>query len=483
MTHVFKHILVTLVAITGVAYAQVDAGVPVPDAAPQQIEEPEPAFAPDQVSGLVESRDPGDSGGRQVGRVMLYPLRGLWFGLWAPVRGFAWAYDRYAIPNRVRRIFFSEDGRVGLFPVLAYKSGFGATVGARLEVRDVLAPDSRLRLTATYLGEVLQAYILEHRSGELLGDRVELDTHVGFETFPRSRFFGIGNGDQQIAGTLMNVNPLVDDAAVGTVYYHDAFTAQLALSADVPGPLRVQVSGGYRLRDFDDDFDDEDDGDDRYELDDDDLEISDVYDPAALVGFQQNLSNVYVEAAVVLDTLRQDRFYLSQATPSAGWLARAKVGYASGLDDDPSAYMRWGLAVQRNLDLYGGDRILVLRAAVEGVSGSLSDVPFVDLPRLGGPSLLRGYQQDRFRDRQAGVASVEYQWGIDRNVSAFVFTDAGRVWRNHDDFTTGHVRVGFGGGVTLHSMKRFLARVMVTSSKDGDAFLTLSFDPVFEEAR
>jgi outer membrane protein assembly factor BamA len=159
----------------------------------------------------------------------------------------------------------------------------------------------------------------------------------------------------------------------------------------------------------------------------------------------------------------------------------------SGICDDPSNFILWGLDARRYVNLYGHDRILVLRALWQGVtSESLNDVPFLDLPALGGGLLLRGYAQDRFRDRQAGMASAEYQWMVDRNIAAFVFGDAGRVWRNRYDLDDGGidaVRVGFGGGLQLHSMKNYLGRVLVSSSIDGDFFLLLSFDPLFETRR
>lgn len=504
MTEVNKHIslaaVLFLVGVPAEAYAQVDAGTTEQNAAPPArppvappdeplaVDRPpppaDPAFPPDRASGLASPRDAPDGTGRRVGRVVLAPFRGLWFVVWSPVRLFAWSYDRYALRRRARATFFSEGGGFGFFPVLAYKSSFGVTAGARVEIRDVFAVGSKLRLTATYRGEVLQAYTLRHRTGELFGRSIELETRAGYETFPKSRFYGIGNGDQQVAGTLMNVDPLTDDTAVGTIYFHDAATAEVAVIADVPGPFWVRLSGGYQLRDFDDDFNDDDvDVDDRNDLDDEQLEISDVYDPARIPGFQDDLSNVQAEAALVFTTLRQERRDLSKAVPSAGWYVRGRLGYAAGLDADPSNYLRWGLDVQRYLNLYRGDRVLVLRAVVEGVSGSLADVPFTDLPRLGGSVLLRGYQQDRFRDRRAGVASLEYQWGVDRNLSAFVFTDVGRVWRNLDDLQEGDLRVGFGGGLDLHTMKNFIARAMVTSSADGRIFVLLSFDPLVEKVR
>lgn len=517
MTDGFKRIMITLCVLAAdlalqprtLAHAQVDPGTTAPDAPrdpppvtgqnsdpaasgagdspvlPAAVSEPERALG--EVSGLVEARDPEESGGRRAARIALYPIRGLWFVVWAPIRGLAWAYDRFAVPTRLRRWFFSEDGRVGLFPVASYQNGFGVGGGARFVLRDLFAERARLRVTATYGGEVLQSYTAKYRSGRLLGRHAELEVAAGFQTFPRNRFFGIGNGDRldfdeldpdepRPPGLPMNVDALNDPTAVDTRYYYDAFTAEATLAAKLPGPFRLRANGGYRLRHFE-----VDPGGDE-----DDIPIGAVYDVTKLVGFPEDLSNIYVEASLVVDTLRQDRFDLSRATPSAGWYVTGKLGYAQGLSDDPSEYWRWGVDVQRYLDLFRGDRILVLRATLEGVTGSLADVPFIDLPKLGGPVLLRGYQQDRFRDRQAGMASAEYQWGVDRNVSAFVFTDVGRVWRGYDDFADtelGDLRVGFGGGLQLHSMKSFLARLMLAGSKDGDFLFLFSFDPLYDKAR
>jgi hypothetical protein len=434
----------------------------------EEISPSAPEGTPADVSGLVESRDPPEAGSRRAGRILLLPLRGVWFVLWSPIRLAAWAYDRFAVQTRFRQIFFSEDGRLGLFPTAGYKTGFGPSAGARFVLRDLFADKARLKLEATYGGEVVQAYKLRYKSGKLFG-RSELDLKAGFETFPRNRFFGFGNGDEAAPGA-MGVNPLIDNTAIDTRFYYDAFAVETGYSLDLPGPFRGRLGAGYRLREFD--LEEKEDGD---------LNTFEVYDPAHLAGAMDGLSNVYGEAALVLDTLRQPQFYVSQAIPSRGWYAVARAGYAKGFDKDPSDYLRWGLDVQRYINLYADDRILMLRGVIEGVTGELADIPFLDVPKLGGGALLRGYPQDRFRDRQAGVISAEYQWSVDRNVAAFLFTDAGRVWRNREELGNGNFRVGFGGGIQLHSMKNFLARALLASSIDGGVFFLFSLDPLFEK--
>jgi hypothetical protein len=438
-------------------------GVPVP---------PPPEASPAEASGLVEARDPADPRSRDVGRVLLFPLRALWFVVWGPVRFLAWGFDRFAVQSRFKQLFFSEDGKVGLFPVVVYKSGFGLGGGARFVIRDLFAPDARLKAEASYGSEVVQSYRLRYKSGLLLGKQAEFDLLAGFETAPRNRFFGIGNQTKVIAppGTL--IDPLADNTAVDTRFYYHAFKAEGALGFDLPGPFSARLSGGYQRREFDTDNTKEDE-----------VASEAVYDRTKLVGFVDGLSSVFGDGELALDTLRQPRFNLSQATPSTGWYLALRGGYIHGFDTDPSRFVRWSLDARRYINLYNDDRVLVLRGYYQGVTGEIEKIPFLDLPALGGATLLRGYPQDRFRDRQAGLVGGEYQWGVDRSVSAFVFVDAGRVWRTRSDFSSGDIRFGFGGGLELHSQKNFLARILLASSDDGDVFFLFSFNPLFENRR
>ena len=57
----------------------------------------------------------------------------------------------------------------------------------------------------------------------------------------------------------------------------------------------------------------------------------------------------------------------------------------------------------------------------EGVTGGRDDVPFTELPALGGPTYLRGYDLDQFRDRIAAFGSVAYEWDLSQWFAARLF--------------------------------------------------------------
>jgi hypothetical protein len=441
--------------------------------------------APDaEVSGLDAPRDPPQSTGRTVGRVVLWPIKAVWIGAWALPRGAMWAYDRYQLTERLRSIFFNEEGTLGLYPVAFVETGFGLNVGARHFVRDFLAPGTELRARAGYGGRFRQIYSATLQSGELLGDRVALELTGAYEIFPKSRFFGIGNADAvRYEPTAPPIDPLTSDTAVGTRFRHDDVVVDGAADVKLAPEWSVRTSLTWRRRDFkpyEDDPGREPDEDPDL---DDERDIAVVYDTGRLLGYETGLSNLYGEIELTWDSRRVTRSYLSTAAPSTGWQITAFAGYQQGLWDDPSEHGRVGLDIQKYIDLYAGDRVLILRAYAEGVTSEAENVPFVDLPRLGGPYFLRGYPRDRFRDRDVTLVTAEYDWSLDRNILAYLFVDAGRVWRNVGEIELDgldNMRVGFGGGIQAHTMKSFVARILVASTIDGGIYLNFSLDPVFD---
>jgi hypothetical protein len=410
-----------------------------------------------------------------VGQVLLFVPRWTTWVVFAPVRGGLWLFNRFQLGDQFQRIFFNDEGTLGIFPVAFFETGFGFNVGGRFIYRDLFGRDGKLQARASYGGQFRQLYSAKATSGQLLGGRFEAELAGEFQIFPKSRFFGIGNevdiSAPPAGGSL--IDPLTDDTAVKTRYRHDDYRLELTAAFRLVADLWLRLSGAYRNREFGDDA----------ELGSDEVDIDVAYDTMGLIGFDQGLSTVYPEVELAWDSRRPVTPYISAANPGTGTKLAAFAGYASGFADDPSGYLRYGIDAQHHVDLYGGDRYLVLRAYLEAVSADIDEVPFVDLPRLGGPTFLRGYDRDRFRDRIATLATVEYDYPLGGNVSGYLFGDFGRVYRDYNDIdfdSLEGVHVGFGGGVQGHTKNTFIARVSIFSSIDGGLFFNLSFDPVFD---
>jgi outer membrane protein assembly factor BamA len=95
--------------------------------------------------------------------------------------------------------------------------------------------------------------------------------------------------------------------------------------------------------------------------------------------------------------------------------------------------------------------VLVLRAVLEGVEGEDQDIPFSELPRLGGPHRLRGYPLDRFRDEKSAVGTLEYHYPIHQYVAGSLYLDVGRVEKSYGDFLDSKWKAGGGGGFIVRS--------------------------------
>ena len=163
---------------------------------------------------------------------------------------------------------------------------------------------------------------------------------------------------------------------------------------------------------------------------------------------------------------------------SAGTLAAGFAGRSTALDDRGD-FWRLGLDLQHFVRLGAGPRVLAVRGHLEALAGGGDDVPFHQLPALGGATLLRGFPAERFRDRSAAMVSAEYRWDLSRAVLASVFVDAGRVDATVRDLASRAPHVGYGVGLELHTERSLLARLSLASSRDGVVMLDLSLEPVF----
>lgn len=435
----------------------VDVGTPPPvEPAPvaparPRAEEPtaaEVAGAP--VPGAESGRvDPvhGDSRARRVARGLLAFPSGVYQLVMAPIRGGVWAWDRYEIRRRTRDIFFNDDGTIGLYPTARLESGFGVNVGARFMHRDVLGAGERLTAYAGTGGRYRQIGHVELRSGDRLGDLVELEIDVEYERRPKDVHYGIGNDGgvegrfrQRIAraASVLEIALVDSVAARGSLEVKD-----VELARSLEGPP-----------------------------------IDDVLTPDELVGWG-GIRLGYAELALAWDTRRAASPWLPAAIHSTGWLVAGFAGPAAALRDG-ATFWRLGVDGQRFVGLGEGPRVVIGRVHVEGVVGDGGDVPFTELPRLGGKSNLRGYPDGRYRDRVAALASVEYEWALSRAVTASLFVDAGQVFRSRPDLDPGAVHVGYGAAVQGYTRRSFLVRLMVASSIDGGLQLDIAFDPVFD---
>ena len=427
------------------------------------------APTPDRSTGVARGPERSGEWVLWIPRVLLFPVRAVVEVVGYPIRRSIYAYQVYDLKNRVKAIFFNEEGTAGLFPVAFAETGFGLNVGARLVLRELAGTDFQLNGRASFGGRFRQIYALT-LSSEETWDRVSFDLQLVAELRPKDLFFGIGNGDRLDERPPAPVDPVGGDA------FKSRFR-QRALRANASGAYRIvdrlwaQVSAALNERTFDDA-----DESDRAEIE----VITMNYDRDQLTGFEGGARHLYVEGELTYDSRRRTTLWEPIPMPTTGWKLQAFAGYAFAVDSDSSSYARYGADVQRYFRLDDGPRLLAFRALVEGVTGDYDEVPFYDLPRLGGSVLLRGYDVDRFRDRIAAIASGEYQFDLsNRYMAGFLFVDIGRVYPDLDAVELEDLRLGYGGGLQFQSTNSFQGRLTLATSIDGGFFAFLSFDTIY----
>jgi hypothetical protein len=425
------------------------------------------APAPGAESGRLDRIDGGDSAPRLVARGFLYlPKLAVQVAM-APVRAGIWANDRYRIVDHTWGVLFNDPGTIGLYPTARLESGFGVTLGARLIHRDLFGDREKLSLRASVGGRFRQAFGASLRSGERFGDRLSLELEGEYDRRPNERFYGIGNRDEarSLPDPAMPMDALDDTMSLEVRHRQQLARASAIADVHVAGPLHVLGAGA--LTDL------------RVGRGEDGPPIDEVYRPETLIGWD-GARHIYTELELRLDSRRAASPWEPRPVVSGGGLASVYGGRVHRIDGGGPDFWRYGALLQRFVRLARGPRVLAARAHVEGVTGARGELPFFELPALGGAKLLRGYPTERFRDRLAAIGSLDYQWDLSQLCSARVFADVGRVYASADELALSGLRLGYGIGLDLHTQTRFWLRGSIASSIDGGVFLDLAFEPVFE---
>ena len=428
--------------------------VPAPPPPPPPDKEPcaaEVANAPlpGQESGRLDRVDDGDTTARKIGRDALFLPKLLTNVVLAPARGSVWAYDRFHLDALYYRVFFNDARTVGLYPTFAYESGYGvngATGGARFVARDLFGEREHLALQAAagVSYEFRQLYSANFRTGDRLGDRFNLELDGGYEIRPRDGFYGIGNS-------------MGEETRYSQHRERGLVTGDLRLVGDLhlrPGAAIAKRSFGNPSAG---------------------TPTDDVYMPVGWKGTE----SAYGEFEVRWDGRHALGTWDPRGSFTGGTLAAAFAGRSHRLDEGTD-YWRYGFDVQQFVRLGRGPRVLSARFHGEAVSGSVFEVPFSELPSLGGPLYLRGYALDRFRDRVAAFGTVEYSWDLSGWADANVFVDGGRVLPALTQLATDHLRVGYGMGLVVQHGGGFISELSIASSIDGGLFFNVAFNPIYD---
>jgi hemolysin activation/secretion protein len=111
---------------------------------------------------------------------------------------------------------------------------------------------------------------------------------------------------------------------------------------------------------------------------------------------------------------------------------------------------------------------------------SWDDTPPLELSTLGGPELLRGFQENRFRDRFAFFAQAEYRWQALDRIGFVFYAGAGDVVDGLDEVKWTNMKYSVGSGFRLKIIKsenlniRFDYALGLGAIKDNNFYLGIA---------
>ena len=359
-----------------------------------------------------------------------------------PFRAVVQLEARWKLLSKLR-ILVNKENTLGLLPTVAFQSAFGINIGARAFLDNYFGAGEYVSLSANTGGSVVQAYQLDAELPRIGAAPIFLRSTIRYEENDNLFFAGIGNMGAVTANAMLPATETSTPTRFSQTRFLTVLSAGIELHAGGTS-LRIGGSGIYNDRSF---------GAAGAGATDPSIEAG--YDTATLRGFDRGFRNLELTGNFEIDT-RDHR----GATTSGG-VFRGFAGGGSLVED--ARYGHYGTEVSYFVSPFWPRRTFVGRVALEGVLDRDNDIPFTELPRLGGTGLLRGYRTDRFRDKLATVATLEYRWPVHELITGDLFIETGKVARTYDALLGAGFRdywhVGYGGGLIIHTTDRIRLRV------------------------
>ena len=342
-------------------------------------------------------------------------------------------YSAFGHPPEAEKDTLEEKRNGFLFiPVLYYtpETGVAGGVAANYYFRERNSqssskPSSILPLFVyTQKKQIISLFILDLY---LKNENVHLENNINFLKFPDT-FYGIGNR-----------TPEENEED----YTPQNFTLEVKFWSRVRSKLYIGV--GYDFSDW------------RLKETEDGGLLSGTYIPGS-----EGCRTSGIGLLMKWDT-RDELFY-----PSSGYFLQLfSTFYADRLGSDYD-FNIYEADIRRYFSLFTSHVI-----AVQGfIKMTTGDPPFQMLSRLGGPELLRGYYEGRYRDRDMLVFQTEYRLPLWRKFGAVAFAGLGDVASELRSFQTkyGKYAAGVGLRYMLNTKEKINIRFDVAFGKDTSGF-------------
>ena len=276
------------------------------------------------------------------------------------------------------------------------------------------------------------------------GSPISVSGHVGYQHNANDSFYGFGldSLEEDRISFAQSVG------ALGTVFWWRA-------------PWWLYVGGGIGFRNTD-----IGEGSDDYPPPPD-------FDPGEVPGFVEEVDYLNYDAFVQVD-------WRNEGNPYRGGLYAVRWTDWNDRDTDVFSFRELDVEVQQYIPLLMHKRVIALRARtiLTDTSGD-QQVPFYLMPTLGGTRDLRGFNYNRFRDRNMILLNAEYRAEVWLAMDLALFFDAGKVVADREEINFDDLATNYGIGFRVKTAQSTFLRADFAFG--GEGFHTaVTFDNVFD---
>lgn len=282
-----------------------------------------------------------------------------------------------------------------------------------------------------------------HRAGLRFGGEggsPALEAAFGFQRYAEPHFWGLGPGTSEDA---------VSD------YLHDRVFADLVAGAELLPWLRLEARGGWEDNRVDRGFDGSE------------TDLQDRFDPASLFGADERTEFLRGGVGAAVDLASRETFR------RRGLVLEARATQFLGVGGTRSDFHRIEARAAGFVPL-NGVQTLALHGGVEANRPDAGrGVPFTHTASLGDDLGGRGYQEDRFRAREAAYLGAEWRFLVWRELrdrqqlEGFVFFEEGVVASELGAVSSSDWRPSWGGGLRFEDRGGVLLEAYLAGGEEG----------------
>jgi hypothetical protein len=202
--------------------------------------------------------------------------------------------------------------------------------------------------------------------------------------------------------------------------------------------------------------------------------IEEVFTPVTAPGLDQQPD--YLWAGTFMDVDYRDQ---AKNTRSGGHF-RVSYDVWHDLDDFGFSFRDLRFEALHAFPIFDKKRVLIARLIGESTdSPSGNVVPFYVQPTLGGSTTLRGFNEFRFRDRNALLLNAEYRWEAFSGLDMAIFGDWGDVAPTWDDIDIDEFKSDYGIGFRFNTFRSVFLRIDLARSTQEGFRVNTSFSGAF----